>query len=103
VQLRSSDPTLFFYPPEIAAMGDAATAAHNNANGTTCTGLSWDVLQAEPAVAVTLPEARGEDICYLQYSSGSTRFPHGVAVTHASLLNNLAGHGQACRSPTTAA
>jgi fatty-acyl-CoA synthase len=75
VQLRSSDPTLFFYPPEIAAMGDAATAAHNNANGTTCTGLSWDVLQAEPAVAVTLPEARGEDICYLQYSSGSTRFP----------------------------
>jgi fatty-acyl-CoA synthase len=36
----------------------------------------------------------GEDICYLQYSSGSTRFPHGVAVTHASLLNNLAGHSE---------
>jgi fatty-acyl-CoA synthase len=39
-----------------------------------------------------LPEAKPDDICYLQYSSGSTRFPHGVAVTHEALLNNLAGH-----------
>ena len=31
-------------------------------------------------------------ISYLQYSSGSTRFPHGVAVTHRALLANLAGH-----------
>jgi fatty-acyl-CoA synthase len=29
----------------------------------------------------------------LQYSSGSTRFPHGVAVTHAALLDNLHAHG----------
>jgi fatty-acyl-CoA synthase len=36
-------------------------------------GLSWDVLCSRGRV--TLPEARGEDICYLQYSSGSTRFP----------------------------
>jgi fatty-acyl-CoA synthase len=28
----------------------------------------------------------------LQYSSGSTRFPHGVAVTHRALMANLAGH-----------
>ncbi|MDE1916198.1 MAG: fatty acyl-AMP ligase [Sphingomonadales bacterium] len=97
VQLRSSDPVLFFYPPEILAMGDAATVAHNEANGATCQGLGWDVLYAEPVIDVALPEARGEDICYLQYSSGSTRFPHGVAVTHASLMNNLAGHGEAMR------
>ena len=32
-------------------------------------------------------------MAYLQYSSGSTRFPHGVAITHAALLNNLAAHG----------
>jgi fatty-acyl-CoA synthase len=95
VQLRSSDPALFFYPPEIAAMGDAATAAHNAANDAACQGVAWDVLYGEPVVDVALPQARGEDICYLQYSSGSTRFPHGVAVTHASLLNNLAGHGEA--------
>ncbi|MEE3154850.1 MAG: fatty acyl-AMP ligase, partial [Pseudomonadota bacterium] len=33
-----------------------------------------------------------QDICYLQYSSGSTRFPTGVAVTHEALLHNLYGH-----------
>ena len=39
-----------------------------------------------------LPAAHTDDICYLQYSSGSTRFPHGVAVTHGSLMANLAAH-----------
>ena len=34
-----------------------------------------------------------DDIAYLQYSSGSTRFPHGVAVTHRALLDNLHAHG----------
>ncbi|MBL4639168.1 MAG: fatty acyl-AMP ligase [Kordiimonadaceae bacterium] len=32
-----------------------------------------------------------DDLAYLQYSSGSTRFPHGVAVTHKSLLANTHG------------
>ncbi|RVU04315.1 fatty acyl-AMP ligase [Novosphingobium umbonatum] len=91
VQLASSDPTLFFYPPEIAHMGDAATAAHN-AKGGNCLGSGWDVLAAEAAVECALPATGTDDICYLQYSSGSTRFPHGVAVTHAALLNNLRGH-----------
>ena len=100
VQLGSSDPTHLFYPPEIAAMGAAAVAAHNknaavarhNAAGHTCIGESWDVTAAAPAPDVALPAASPDDICYLQYSSGSTRFPHGVAVTHEALLNNLAGH-----------
>jgi fatty-acyl-CoA synthase len=44
-----------------------------------------------------LPSVVPDDICYLQYSSGSTRFPHGVAVTHRALLNNLAGHSHAMK------
>lgn len=32
-----------------------------------------------------------DDLSYLQYSSGSTRFPHGVSVTHRSLLSNTRG------------
>ncbi len=92
VQLASSDPSYFFYPPEIAHMGEAAAVAHNKANGTATIGLAWDVLAGDAVVEGPLPQAQGDDICYLQYSSGSTRFPHGVAVTHTSLLNNLRGH-----------
>ena len=87
VQLQSSDPSILFYPAEIAAMAGAAAQRQG------CEGLAWEDFSANPAAPCPLPEADPEAICYLQYSSGSTRFPHGVAVTHAALLNNLAGHG----------
>ncbi len=35
-----------------------------------------------------------DDLAYLQYSSGSTRFPHGVSVTHKSLMANTHGMGK---------
>ena len=86
VQLASCDPKILLYPAEIADMGDAAAAAQG------CQGESWEDFAARPAPETVLPEARPEDICYLQYSSGSTRFPTGVAVTHEALLHNLYGH-----------
>ncbi|MFM2300978.1 MAG: hypothetical protein RLZZ84_714 [Pseudomonadota bacterium] len=88
VQLQSSDPLALFYPAEIAEMAGAAAARQG------CQGIAWEDFAQNPAPDCELPETRPDDICYLQYSSGSTRFPHGVAVTHASLLNNLAGHGE---------
>ena len=100
VQLGSSDPKLLIYPGEIAAMGDSAVAHHNSVNTATCAGLAWDDLATEPVPDIALPQADSEDICYLQYSSGSTRFPHGVAVTHKALLNNLYGHGHAMQLDT---
>ena len=89
VQLESSDPALLIYPPEIAEMTQAA------AQRVGCKSIDWDTLAAQDAPGADLPEAAPDDICYLQYSSGSTRFPTGVAVTHKALLHNLYGHAQA--------
>jgi fatty-acyl-CoA synthase len=86
VQLNSSDPRLLLHPAELGAMAAAAAAAVG------IEALAFEALGAEPAVRADLPAAHPEDIAYLQYSSGSTRFPHGVAVTHRALLNNLAAH-----------
>ena len=86
VQLESCDPKLLLYPAEIADMGEAAAAKQG------CRGESWEDFATRAATETALPQARPEDICYLQYSSGSTRFPTGVAVTHEALLHNLYGH-----------
>ncbi|WP_326524858.1 fatty acyl-AMP ligase [Sphingomonas sp.] len=86
VQLDSCDPKLLFFPAELEAMcGEAARVARVD-------GLSFEALAERAAPAVELPRAGTDDIAYLQYSSGSTRFPHGVAITHHALLNNLAAH-----------
>ena len=88
VQLESSEPKLLLYPAEIAEMASAAAARQG------CEGIDWESFAARPALETALPEAQPDDICYLQYSSGSTRFPTGVAVTHRALLHNLYGHAE---------
>jgi fatty-acyl-CoA synthase len=87
VQLESADPSMLLYPGEIAEM--AAAAAERQG----CEGTSFEDFATRPEGEAALPQPDPDDICYLQYSSGSTRFPHGVAVTHRALLNNLRGHG----------
>ena len=87
VQLESSDPAMLLFPAEIAEMAGAAAARQG------CEGVSFEHFAARPESDAPLPQQKSDDICYLQYSSGSTRFPHGVAVTHRALLNNLRGHG----------
>jgi len=87
VQLASSDPSLFLFPAELAAMAETAGAVQG------ATSIAWEKFAERAAPVIELPRAAGEDIAYLQYSSGSTRFPHGVAITHHALLNNLAAHG----------
>ncbi len=89
VQLNSSDPKMLVGPNEIGEMTAAAAARQG------CEHAGWNDFTAGTAVAVDLPNIQTDDICYLQYSSGSTRFPHGVAVTHRSLLSNLSAHSHA--------
>ena len=87
VQLGSCDPKLFLFPSELAEMATAAAAAQK------LDARDWNSLDAIEPAAGELPAAGSDDIAYLQYSSGSTRFPHGVAVTHRALLHNLCSHG----------
>ncbi len=88
-QLLSCDPLMLVGPDgllphlKIASQGLSVTST-----------LSWNEfanLRDDPIALIT---PKPSDICYLQYSSGSTRFPHGVAVTHASLLNNCMIQGK---------
>jgi len=87
VQMKSAEPKFLIYPESLENM---APDAGRLVGAET---ISWEAFGAEPAVEAPLPSAAADDIAYLQYSSGSTRFPHGVAVTHHALLNNLAAHG----------
>ncbi|HVF36896.1 MAG TPA: fatty acyl-AMP ligase [Sphingomicrobium sp.] len=86
VMLAGSDPQLFLYPPELADYAIEAAARRE------AVARDWDSLTDVEPAAGELPVPRPDDIAYLQYSSGSTRFPHGVAVTHRALLDNLAAH-----------
>jgi fatty-acyl-CoA synthase len=60
-------------------------------------GLTMDFVGSHEDLA-EIGEAKSDprhidpgDLCYLQYSSGSTRFPHGVSVTQRSLMANCRG------------
>jgi fatty-acyl-CoA synthase len=86
VQLKSCDPKILFFPAELTqTAGEAAT--QNNVEG-----LDWESFADRIALKAELPQSGTDEVCYLQYSSGSTRFPHGVAVSHKALLNNLSAH-----------
>ena len=87
VMLESSDPQLFLYPPELADFSLVAAAQQK------VVARDWNSLAAIEQSTADLPTNIETSIAYLQYSSGSTRFPHGVAVTHRALLDNLHAHG----------
>jgi fatty-acyl-CoA synthase len=87
VQLQSSDPKLLLFPAELSDFCTDAAAARG------IEARDWESLHAIAAAEAELPQPQPDDIAYLQYSSGSTRFPHGVAVTHRALLDNLHAHG----------
>lgn len=86
VQLNSCDPKMLFFPGELSEM--ASEAARQNG----VEPMDYESFLAREAAPCRLPQASTDDIAYLQYSSGSTRFPHGVAVTHKALLSNLSAH-----------
>ena len=88
IQMKSADPALLLHPAELDTMAkDAAKLAAGHV-----VAIDWESFTKHDISDADLPHAQPDDIAYLQYSSGSTRFPHGVAVTHRALLNNLSAH-----------
>ncbi len=54
-----------------------------------------------PRADVDLTRPQSTDLAYIQYTSGSTRFPRGVMIQQRALLNNLSGiirHGVKMRT-----
>nr|WP_088713284.1 MULTISPECIES: fatty acyl-AMP ligase [Pacificimonas] len=87
-QLTSCDPRLAVAPGALTEF--VAEAAEHFGRGIDV--LGWEDAAALPEKPCDFPTAGPDDIAYLQYSSGSTRFPHGVEITHRALLANLNGH-----------
>jgi len=82
-QLRSSGARMAVGPADFLALVEEAAAGL----ALMLIGTAADV-HGRAAPAVLLPKAKTEQLSYIQYSSGSTRFPTGVMVTHASLMAN---------------
>ncbi|MGA9574075.1 MAG: fatty acyl-AMP ligase [Lysobacterales bacterium] len=81
--LKSSGAAIAVAGPSHAAfLEEAATGLDLVFSGTP------DDFDALPANRVDMAAPCAGDIAYLQYTSGSTRFPRGVEINHETVLNN---------------
>lgn len=71
-------------------MKSLVTEAAKKVKSVTFCGTSEEFLESVAGEG-KLFEPTPKDVAYLQYSSGSTRFPHGIIVTHSSLMANCHG------------
>ena len=86
--LASCQPAAIITGDEWLPLVNAAT--HNNPE---LHVLSHAWFKALPEADVALQHPVPNDIAYLQYTSGSTRFPRGVIITHLAMANLRAiGH-----------
>lgn len=82
--LASCQPAAIITGDEWLPLVNAAT--HNNPE---LHVLSHAWFKALPEADVALQRPVPNDIAYLQYTSGSTRFPRGVIITHREVMANL--------------
>jgi fatty-acyl-CoA synthase len=89
IQMLSAEPRMIVGPDDLKPLFAEASDSIEDV-------LDWtgfDALaQSGETGDMALPAADPDATAYLQYSSGSTRFPHGVAVSHRAVMANLTGH-----------
>ena len=93
--LLGSRPALAIAPTELLPFLEEA--AEGLPQLPTSTVQNLDVL---PEVDVELRPTEPDEVAYLQFTSGSTRFPRGVVITESTVMSNLQGivrHGLAVR------
>ncbi|MGY0020376.1 fatty acyl-AMP ligase [Streptomyces sp. YJ-C3] len=73
--------------PSCVLSDEASRASVESFTGGRLPVLAVDALPQAPPAA-ELPRPAPDDVAYLQYTSGSTRSPSGVMVTHANVVAN---------------
>lgn len=82
--LESCEPSVAVAPPPFI---DLLRRAAQGLNLKLCGGA--ELVEGLPESDFELEPLSGEETAYLQYTSGSTRFPRGVEMTQKAVLNNL--------------
>ncbi|MEQ9448613.1 MAG: AMP-binding protein, partial [Rhodospirillaceae bacterium] len=82
-QMASSGARMAFGPADFLPLVEEASAELDLALVSTLSDLA-----RLPEAGGALMPGKAQDLSYIQYSSGSTRFPKGVMVTHANLMAN---------------
>ena len=83
--IANCEPVVALTSPGFAIRGDLQERFSRD-------GLRWiavDLASTMAGAAPDLPQPAPDDIAFLQYTSGSTSDPKGVAVSHTNLLANL--------------
>lgn len=84
--LESSRPVLAVAPPELLPFLEEAGRTLARVD----TGSVKD-LESLPEGDAELEPTGPDEVAYLQFTSGSTRFPRGVVITQAAVMSNLRG------------
>ncbi len=84
--LLDCDARAAFAPENFAGFLEEASAGLDLA----LSGSLKDFSELSPASELP-PQPQADELAYLQYTSGSTRFPRGTMITQAAVLDNLAG------------